>query len=82
MVWFWTRDSQELKVETRYDNDTLEFVVTVESVQGIPKTERFKNMDDFRNRLIELEEHLEADRWKNTGPPLLIPEGFPHRRWT
>jgi hypothetical protein len=80
MVWFWIRDNEELKLETRYDNDTSEFVVTVESLNGVPTTERFTNIDDFKSRLIELEHHLEADRWKNSGPPIFIPEGFPNRR--
>jgi hypothetical protein len=31
MVWFWTRDTDELEVETRYDNETSEFVVNVVS---------------------------------------------------
>ena len=29
MVWFWTRDNQDLTFETRYDNDTSEFVVAL-----------------------------------------------------
>jgi hypothetical protein len=81
MVWFWTRDTDELEVETRYDNETSEFVVSVVSRKdGRRDTERFKDIEAFRARLVLLERQLEAKNWRNSGPPLFIPEGFPNRR--
>jgi hypothetical protein len=81
MVWFWTRDTDELEVETRYDNETSEFVVNVVSRKdGRRDTERFKDIEAFRARLVLLERQLEAKNWRNSGPPLFIPEGFPNRR--
>jgi len=80
MVWFWTRSHEELQLETRYDNDTSEFVVTVISPDGPPKAERFNVLNAFRARLVLLERQLELKDWKNSGPPLFFPEGFPNRR--
>jgi hypothetical protein len=80
MVWFWMRGDEQLQLETRYDDDTSEFVVTVNSPDGHCETERFEDMDVFRKRLILLERQLEAKNWKNSGPPLFVPEGFPNRR--
>jgi hypothetical protein len=81
MVWFWTRDKDELEVETRYDNETSEFIVSVVwRKDGRGDTERFKDIETFRARLVLLEHQLEAKNWQNSGPPLLIPEGFPNRR--
>jgi hypothetical protein len=82
MVWFWMRGSEQLQLETRYDNDTEEFVVTVISSDGNSRTERFTDLKAFRARLVLLEEQLEAKAWRNSGPPLLVPEGFPNRRLT
>jgi hypothetical protein len=81
MVWFWTRDKDELEVETRYDNETSEFIVSVVwRNDGRRDTERFKDIEAFRARLVLLERQLEAKNSQNSGPPLLIPEGFPNRR--
>jgi hypothetical protein len=80
MVWFWMRGDEQLQLETGYDEDTLEFVVTVKAPDGHCETERFENIDLFRKRLIVLERQLEARRWRNSGPPLFVPEGFPNRR--
>lgn len=80
MVWFWMRGGESLQLETRYDNETSEFVVTVNSPDGHNRTERYKDIEAFRARLILLERQLEAKDWKNSGPPIFVPDGFPNRR--
>jgi hypothetical protein len=82
MVWFWSRGSQELHLETAFDNDTSEFVVTQVWSDGRRDVERFTNLEEFRTRLQTIEKGLQSDRWKNSGPPLLVPEGFPNKRLT
>jgi hypothetical protein len=81
MVWFWSRAGQELQLETAFDNETSEFVVTRVWSDGRRETERFMNLEEFRARLVAIEQQLEAERWKNSGPPLLVPEGFPNKRF-
>jgi hypothetical protein len=81
MVWFWVRDDgEQLQVETRYDDDVCEFVVTIRSANGPTQSERYPTLETFRARLIALERTLEADRWKNSEPPPIVPDGFPKRR--
>lgn len=80
MVWFWTREGRELHVETRYDNDAGEFVVRIVSPDGSHSTERFASGAAFDARLVELEKRLAGERWKQDGPPLIDPGGFPKRR--
>jgi len=82
MVWFWLREGEELQLETMYDNDAEQFVVRILYPNGETRTERFVKLDEFRSRLVQLETEFERERWKNSGPPLLIPEGFPNRRLT
>jgi hypothetical protein len=79
MVWFWTRGTAEMRLETRYDNDTGEFVVVL-ATDGGKATERFKDIEALRARLVALEQYLQDDNWKNSGPPVFIPDGFPNDR--
>jgi hypothetical protein len=80
MVWFWVRDGEQLQVETRYDDDAREFVVTIRSANGPTQSERYRTLEAFRARLIALERSLETERWENSEPPLIVPDGFPKRR--
>lgn len=80
MMWFWTRENQVLTFETRYDNDTAEFVAELIWADGRRDVERFTDIEAFRQRLVALERRLEADRWTNSGPPVFSAEGFPNRR--
>jgi len=80
MVSFWVRDGEQLQVETRYDDDVREFIVTIRSANGPTRSERYPTPETFRARLIALERSLEADRWKNSDPPLILPDGSPKRR--
>jgi len=82
MVWFWTRDREELQFETMYDNDVAEFLVRLTYSNGTQRTERFATIDAFKKRVTQLEQELELERWKNSGPPLFVPEGFPNKRLT
>jgi hypothetical protein len=80
MVWLWSRDKESLKLETRYDNETGEFVMVLAWSDGRRQTERFSDLAAFRARLVQMEHVLEAERWWNTGPPIILPDGWPHGR--
>ena len=80
MIWFWFRDKRTIRLETRYDNDTSEFVVVIEHPDGSHESERFADLDVFRERLVVLEQTFEAAHWTQSGYPLLAPEGFPKQR--
>jgi hypothetical protein len=47
MLWFFERDDESLKLETRYDNDTSEFVVIVRHPDGREHTERSTDGDEY-----------------------------------
>ena len=47
MVWFYKRDRVSLSLETRYDNDTLEYVAIVVHPDGRRETERFDRRESF-----------------------------------
>jgi len=41
MVWLFERSDETLQLETRYDNDTSEFVAIIRYADGHEHTERF-----------------------------------------
>ena len=82
MLWFFEREAQSLRLETRYDNDSSEYVVIVHWPDGREETERFTDQDTYRRRLVELENRLETDHWSRQGPPVVLPNGWPNKRLT
>jgi hypothetical protein len=81
MVWFYTRNTEKLTVEFRYDNVTDEFVATVTGLAGPPMTKRFPSPAAFREWIAHLEEDLAAGKWKTDGPPHVLPDGWRDRPW-
>lgn len=63
MVRFFERGREYLRVETRRDNTSGEFVLILHQADGTRLVDRFKNEGKFRKRLGALERQLLAARW-------------------
>jgi hypothetical protein len=61
MVWFYRRDGSSLSLETRFDNDTAEYVAAVVYPDGREQIERFRTREAFRERLMALEQQLQHE---------------------
>jgi hypothetical protein len=81
MIWLYEKDDEALRIETRYDNRTLQYVLTVRRRDGT-ETERYEKLEDFRQRLLSLEKSLDESAWRRSGPPLLSTEGWADPRPT
>ena len=79
MLWFFTRDRDSIQLETRYDNDALEYVGTVTYPDGHQDSRRFATAEAFTQWLTTLEGRLAADRWTPDGAPLILPDGWPDK---
>jgi hypothetical protein len=79
MLWFFSRENESLRVETRYDNETAEYLLVVNRPDGLPETERFRDAAVFRQRLIQVEKGLSRDRWVTSKAPVLLPHGWPKK---
>lgn len=79
MVWFYKRDRVSLSLETRYDNETSEYVAVVIHPDGRRETERFDRGELFRVWLQAFEERLAHDRWAPDGPAHILPDGWPDK---
>jgi hypothetical protein len=79
MLWFFDRGAEVLEIETRYDNDTSEYVLEMRAPIDAPTTERFTDAVTFQSRLLEIEQGLSGQRWRRSGPPVMLPDGWPDR---
>ena len=79
MVWFFERSDEQIEVETRFDNATLEYVVIVRRPNQEQVT-RFSDAEGLRARLVDLTQQLEADDWLTSGPPVILPDGWPDKQ--
>jgi hypothetical protein len=79
MLWFFERDDQQVKLETRFDNDTQEYVAIVRWPDGREQTERYATAVAFKERLVALERELETERWHRTGPMIVQADGWPDK---
>jgi hypothetical protein len=61
MVWFFDRAAESLRLETRFDNDTREFVGVVRSPNGQGLERRFRSGEEFRNWLQAFEAALAGE---------------------
>ena len=79
MIWFWSRAKEQLQLETRFDNDTREYVLSIRHANNRQEYERFRDVASFQQRLASLERQLEADHWVQSGTPVFDPAGFPKK---
>ena len=76
MVWFYERSGGALRVETRFDSVTNEYVLEVAWPGRPVETERFSDTDAFEARVLALEGQLDAEHWKQVGSPEILPHGW------
>src|SRR5215204_4695520 len=56
MLWFFDRDDQKVEVETRFDNNTLDYVLIIRWPDGREETERYADSESFSTRVFALAE--------------------------
>ena len=77
MIWMFERGGESLRLETRYDNATAEFVLIKHQLTGDPQVERFRDELAFGQRLEVLEKQLTDERWTlQQGGPVVLRDGW------
>jgi hypothetical protein len=79
MLWFYERDTIVLRLETRYDSETAEYVALLHYPDGRQELQRFRKLESFRQWLVALEGTLAADQWTRKGSPDILPDGWPEK---
>jgi len=76
MLWFFERGAEVVRVETRVDNNTQEYVLVILWGDRAPETERFQTLEAFDTRVRELDKQLATENYAGVGGPMILPEGW------
>ena len=76
MVWFFARGNDSVRVETRFDNSSREFVLEVSWADRPLETERYTDLAAFQARVMTVEAQLEAVAFAQVGNPEILPHGW------
>jgi hypothetical protein len=76
MIWIFERGNEILRLETRYDKGTSEYVLIVHHPDRSHQTERFNDSVTFQAKLDSLGERLRSENWRDVGAPVLPRVGW------
>ena len=76
MIWVFERADEKLEIETVYNPDLNEYLITMKRPDGSQQTERFGHVATFRDRLERLENMLDGEHWLPNGPPAPLHEAW------
>lgn len=76
MIWFFHRAGAEMRVVTRFDQTSGEYVVEVEWPGRDKVLERYTDYDAFNQRVQRLHMELIESRWTQHGTPAIITDGW------
>ena len=80
MLWFFDREDESLRLETRYDNESSQFVAVVSYPDGSERTERFGTLEGLRRWLEAFDQILREQHWAGRSGPVILPYGWPNKR--
>jgi len=76
MVYLFERESEAMRIETRYTRDSQTYQIIWRKADGTVTQESFAGETSFRSRLDEIYSLLEEDNWNTVGPPQLQRDGW------
>lgn len=76
MVYLFERESEAIRIETRYTRESKTYEIIWRKSDGTSTQETFSGETSFRSRLDEIYQQLERDDWKTVGPPQLQRDGW------
>jgi len=76
MVWLYERGDSTLTIETRFNRHSNLFELVWHEADGSLRVETFETEAEFRERLTAVSTALQQQRWQQSGPPTIDPEGW------
>ena len=76
MVYLFERESEAMRIETRYTRDSKTYEIIWRKADGTVTQESFAGETSFRSRLDEIYTLLEEENWATVGPPQLQRDGW------
>jgi len=76
MIWFFGRGDEVVRLETRFEQATNEYVLVASWASKPDETERFRDFAAFDRRIQALERQLHEAHWSLIGQPVLLKDGW------
>jgi hypothetical protein len=76
MLWIYERGSEDLRIETSFDNATNEYVLIKTRSPHKTTVERFQDVAAFQVRLEAVEREIASERWNRVGDPIILRDGW------
>lgn len=76
MIWLFERGAEVVRIETRVDRATGDYVLVSTWTAGDPKIERFRDQAAYQSRIAALEARLASEHWIQVGSPTILPDGW------
>lgn len=76
MIWLFERGDEVVRLETRVDNPSGEYVLVITRADSPPTIERFRDLGAYDARIRALEGQLAADHWAQVGSPTILSDGW------
>jgi hypothetical protein len=76
VIWFFQRADEEMRVITRFDRNSEEYVVEIEWPQRDKIIERYTDYGAFNVRVQRLHMELLESRWAQNGTPAVMNDGW------
>lgn len=76
MIWFFARGNEAVRVETRFDNASREYVLQIDWASRPLEIERFRDHAAFEARVATVEARLRKEAWAQVGGPEILPDGW------
>ena len=72
MIWVFERDGEIVRLETRFNSKTKEYVLAVVWCERLQSIETYQDVGGFSERLRALEQQLVAESWSQIDNPQIV----------
>lgn len=76
MIWMYERGDATMTIETRFNREVQRFELIWHEADGSERLETFTTETEFRGRLTAISTALAEQRWRQSGPPTIDPDGW------
>jgi hypothetical protein len=76
MIWLFSRGDEAVRLETRFDNHSQDYILEIAWMDRPQTLERFRDLAEFKARLLVIEDQLSAEHWTQVGGPEILPHGW------
>ena len=76
MIWLYERGDATMTLGTRFNRDSKQYELIWHEADGSTRVETFDDESTFRSRITSVSTALGEQRWRQSGPPTVDPDGW------